>query len=136
MPVPPFYVVFCLVVLGLFTVSKVEGWAMAGGSGGRAQQLQLSSSGFSYVGTSGGISQMRVQPCSKSMINWHSVVSALVFSFIGLVIYAVGMFLLDKLTPRVHIWREINDEKNVAIAVLIGSFAIGIALIISAAVRG
>ena len=72
----------------------------------------------------------------QELLNWHAVVSALVFSFIGLVIYAVGMILLDKLTPRVHIWREINEEKNVAIAVLIGAFAIGIAMIISAAVRG
>jgi putative membrane protein len=69
------------------------------------------------------------------LINWHAIVSAIVFAIIGLVIYAVGFFLLDRLTP-VHIWREINEEKNVAIAVLVGAFAIGIAMIISAAVRG
>ncbi len=48
----------------------------------------------------------------------------------------MGFILLDRLTPQVHIWREINQEKNVAVAVVIGSVAIGIALIIAAAVRG
>jgi putative membrane protein len=44
--------------------------------------------------------------------------------------------VLTLLTPKVHIWREINEEKNVAIAIFLGSIALGIAIIISAAVRG
>lgn len=72
----------------------------------------------------------------NDLVNWHAVVSALIFSAIGLVIFLVGFILLDRLTPKVHIWREINEEKNVAIAILIGAFVIGIAMIISAAVRG
>ena len=71
-----------------------------------------------------------------SAINWHSVLSALIFSGIGLAIYTIGFVLLALLTPQVHIWREINEEKNVAIAVFLGSIALGIAIIISAAVRG
>lgn len=70
------------------------------------------------------------------LVNLHNLVEAIIYSLLGLVIYAIGFFLLDLMTPRVHIWREINDEKNVAIAVLIGAVAIGIALIISAAIRG
>ena len=69
----------------------------------------------------------------QDMINWHAV---LVFSFLGLLILLVGFILLDRLTPRVHIWRQVNDEKNVAIAIVIGAFVIGISMIISAAVRG
>ena len=58
MQVPPLYTVFCLIVLGYFTVSKVEGWAMAGpgpgGSRGSSSGSSGSSSGFSYLGTSSG----------------------------------------------------------------------------------
>jgi putative membrane protein len=71
-----------------------------------------------------------------SAINWHSVISALIFSGIGLAIYTLGFVLLTLFTPKVHIWREINEEKNVAIAIFLGSIALGIAIIISAAVRG
>jgi putative membrane protein len=69
-------------------------------------------------------------------LNWHNVLSALVFSGIGLVVYTLGFVLLTLLTPQVHIWREINEEKNVAIAIFLGCIALGIAIIISAAVRG
>ena len=73
---------------------------------------------------------------TNDLISLHNVVSALLYSAMGLVIYAAGFVLLDRLTPQVHIWREISEEKNVALAVLIGAFVIGIAMIISAAVRG
>ena len=69
-------------------------------------------------------------------INWHNVLSALVFSGIGLAVYTLGFIILSLLTPKVHIWREINEEKYVAIAIFVGSIALGIAIIISAAVRG
>ena len=71
-----------------------------------------------------------------SAINWHSVISALIFSGIGLAIYTLGFVVLTLLTPKVHIWREMNEEKNVAIAIFLGCIALGIAIIISAAVRG
>jgi putative membrane protein len=71
-----------------------------------------------------------------TILNWHNVISALVFSGIGLVVYTLGFVLLNLLTPQVHIWREINEEKNVAIAIFLGCIALGIAIIISAAVRG
>ena len=69
-------------------------------------------------------------------VNWHNVLSALIFSGIGLAVYTLGFIILSLLTPKVHIWREINEEKNVAIAIFLGSIALGIAIIISAAVRG
>jgi putative membrane protein len=72
----------------------------------------------------------------ETAINWHSILSALIFSAIGLAVYTLGFVILCLLTPQVHIWREINEEKNVAIAVFLGSIALGIAIIISAAVRG
>ena len=73
---------------------------------------------------------------AQNLIQWHNVVGALIYSAIGLAIYVIGFILLDILTPRVHIWREILHEKNLALAVLMGAIVIGIAIIIAAAVRG
>jgi len=72
----------------------------------------------------------------ETAINWHNVISALIFSGIGLAVYTLGFVILTLLTPKAHIWREINEEKNVAIAIFLGCIALGIAIIISAAVRG
>jgi putative membrane protein len=63
------------------------------------------------------------------------IVSSIVFAIIGLVIYIVGFVVLDKLTPYA-LWKEICEKQNVALAILVGSGAIGLALIIAAAVHG
>jgi uncharacterized membrane protein YjfL (UPF0719 family) len=42
--------------------------------------------------------------------------------------------LVDRLTPY-HLWKEIVDEKNTALAIVVGALAIGISIIISAAIR-
>jgi uncharacterized membrane protein YjfL (UPF0719 family) len=70
------------------------------------------------------------------LVNWHNVAGALIYSLIGLIIYIFGFIALNLLTPQVHIWREINEEKNVAIAIFLGCIALGIAIIIGSAVRG
>ncbi len=67
---------------------------------------------------------------------WHNLVSAAIFSGLGLFIYIVGFILLDRLTPQVHFWRTIVEGKNVAVAIFLGSIILGIAIIISAAIHG
>jgi putative membrane protein len=67
--------------------------------------------------------------------NWGPLVNALVFCVVGILIYVVGFIVLDKVTPY-HLWREINEKQNTALAILVGSMVIGLALIIAAAIRG
>jgi len=68
-------------------------------------------------------------------INSLPILSSILFSVIGLVIYIIGFIVLDKLTPYA-LWKEICEKQNMALAVLVGSGAIGLALIIAAAVHG
>ncbi len=68
-------------------------------------------------------------------ISLGPIENSIVFALIGIVIYAVGFYILDKVTPY-HLWREINEKQNTALAILVGSMAIGLALIIAAAVHG
>ena len=63
-----------------------------------------------------------------------NVVNALVFAVLGIVIFAVAFFLLDKLTPY-HLWKEIVHEHNIALAILVGALSLGFCLIIAAAVH-
>lgn len=66
---------------------------------------------------------------------WGPIVNSIIFSLIGVLIYVVGFIVLDKVTPY-HLWREINEKQNVALAILVGSIAIGLALIVAAAIHG
>jgi putative membrane protein len=63
------------------------------------------------------------------------VVTSILFSVIGLGIYIIGFVVLDKLTPYA-LWKEICEKQNVALAILVGSGAIGLALIVAAAIHG
>jgi putative membrane protein len=63
-----------------------------------------------------------------------NVVNALVFAFIGILIFTVAFIVLDKMTPY-HLWKEIVQEHNQALAILVGALSIGICIIIAAAVH-
>lgn len=63
------------------------------------------------------------------------IISSLIFSAIGIVVFAVAFFIMSKVTPF-SIRKEIEDDQNTALAIVMGSVIIGIALIIAAAVFG
>jgi uncharacterized membrane protein YjfL (UPF0719 family) len=62
------------------------------------------------------------------------VIAALVYATIGLLIFGVAFVLVDRLTPY-HLWKEIIDEHNTALAIVVGAMAIGISIIVSSAIR-
>ncbi|HEY3927450.1 MAG TPA: DUF350 domain-containing protein [Candidatus Koribacter sp.] len=69
-----------------------------------------------------------------NMIPVSNIVNALVFALIGIIIFSVAFIVLDKLTPY-HLWKEIVQEHNQALAILVGMLSIGLCIIIAAAVH-
>jgi putative membrane protein len=63
-----------------------------------------------------------------------NIVSALVFAFIGMLIFITAFVVMDKLTPY-HLWQEIVQEHNMALAILVGAMSLGICIIIAAAIH-
>jgi uncharacterized membrane protein YjfL (UPF0719 family) len=61
-------------------------------------------------------------------------VNALIYAFLGVLIYWVAFIVSDKLTP-VDLWGEIVQKQNVALAILVGCMSLGIGIIIAAAVH-
>lgn len=68
------------------------------------------------------------------MLSTAVLLATVVYAGIGLVIFVVGFWLWDKATPA-DLWGEIC-RGNQAIATLAAGVAIGLALIISAAIHG
>jgi uncharacterized membrane protein YjfL (UPF0719 family) len=64
----------------------------------------------------------------------NNLLNALVYSLLGIVIFVIVFVLIDRLTPY-HLWKEIVEDKNVALAILIGAMSIGMCIIIAAAVH-
>jgi putative membrane protein len=69
-----------------------------------------------------------------STINWVIVLNSVIFALVGVAIYGLFFYLLDHLTPY-HLWREINEKQNSALAILVGAMAIGLAIIVGAAIH-
>ena len=64
----------------------------------------------------------------------RNVLAATLFAVLGFAIFALSFVVLDRMTPY-NLWKEIIEEKNVALAVLLGAASIGICVIIAAAVH-
>ena len=62
------------------------------------------------------------------------ILNALVYSVLGIVIFALAFAIVDRMTPY-HLWNEIVHEHNTALAILIGAMSIGMCIIIAAAVH-
>src|SRR5271165_5503346 len=69
-----------------------------------------------------------------SMFPVANIVNALVFAFIGGMVFVIAFVIMDKLTPY-HLWKEIVQEHNMALAILVGAMSIGICIIIAAAIH-
>ena len=63
------------------------------------------------------------------------IVSSLIFVGIGMVMFLIAFFLITKITPF-SIRKEIEEDQNTALAVVIGAVILGLSHIISAAIHG
>jgi uncharacterized membrane protein YjfL (UPF0719 family) len=61
--------------------------------------------------------------------------TTVIFVALGLIVFAAAFFIIVRVVPF-SVKKEIEEDQNVALAVLIGSMIIGMALIISAAIQG
>jgi putative membrane protein len=63
------------------------------------------------------------------------VIGSLVFVGIGIVTFVVAFFLIAKIAPF-SLRKEIEEDQNISLGILIGSVIIGLAIIIAAAIHG
>jgi len=61
--------------------------------------------------------------------------TTIIFVFIGLVVFGIAYFIIVKVSPF-SVKKEIEEDHNTALAIIIGAIIIGVALIISAAIQG
>jgi len=59
------------------------------------------------------------------------ILNALLFAGLGVVVFAVAFAILAKLAPF-DLWKEIVQERNMAVAILAGAAALGLCWIIAA----
>ncbi len=67
-------------------------------------------------------------------INLTAIANSLIYSLLGIAVFWISFIVIDKLTPY-DLWGEINREKNVALAIVVGAMCIAIGMIIASAIH-
>lgn len=65
----------------------------------------------------------------------RALVSSLVFSVIGILVFMAGFLIVRKMMPF-DVFKELEADQNVALGIVIAAFILGQALIIAAAIHG
>jgi hypothetical protein len=84
--------------------------------------------------TCGYASRRRSGILAGAMLTEHPLLNAVIFASLGIAVFAVAAAILLRVTP-LKLWRELVEERNVAVAIFAGATAIGICLIIAAAMH-
>jgi hypothetical protein len=64
-----------------------------------------------------------------------SLVLSIVYSLVGVLMFSIGFLLIAKLSPF-SIRKEIEEDQNIALAVIIAAVILGLSIIIAAAISG
>ncbi len=63
------------------------------------------------------------------------ILGSMMYAIIGVVIFWVSFVIVDKITPY-KLWEQIVEEKNVALAIVVGAMCLSIGNIVAAAIHG
>ncbi len=63
------------------------------------------------------------------------LLSTIIFVILGLIVFGAAFFIIVRVVPF-SVKKEIEDDQNTSLAILIGSMIIGMAIIIAAAIQG
>lgn len=64
----------------------------------------------------------------------NPILASIVFAGIGIFVFVIGFYIIDKLTPY-KLWNEIVEKQNQALAILVGSCALAIGIIVASAIH-
>lgn len=63
------------------------------------------------------------------------LINSILYSGLGIIILLVTFVIVEKLTPKHSLWKEIVEQKNNALAIVAASFILAIAIIIASAIH-
>ncbi len=65
----------------------------------------------------------------------RALIEVVIFSGVGIVVFALGFFVIARISPF-SLRKELEEDQNTALGIVLGSMIIGLSLIISAAIHG
>jgi uncharacterized membrane protein YjfL (UPF0719 family) len=62
---------------------------------------------------------------------WRLLIDASIFGIVGVVLLIVGYYLWELVTPY-NVRKELQENQNVAVAIVVASFIVGMAIVVAA----
>lgn len=69
------------------------------------------------------------------LFNPSYLLNSLIYSVLGVVVFWVSFIIIDKITPY-DLWKEIVEDKNLALAIIVAAMCLGVAIIVASAIHG
>lgn len=63
------------------------------------------------------------------------LINSLTYSLLGIFILVISFWIIERITPQ-NLYKKLVEENNTAVAIMGAAFIIGIAIIVSSAIRG
>ena len=60
---------------------------------------------------------------------------SILFALIGVVVFWLSFVIIDKLTPY-DLWKELIENRNTALGMVVAAMCLGISIIVAAAIHG
>ncbi len=68
-------------------------------------------------------------------MNTQLLLNSLLYSGIGICILVIAFVIVEKITPKHNLWKEVVEEHNVALAIVAAGFMLAVAIIIASAIH-
>jgi putative membrane protein len=62
---------------------------------------------------------------------WRLLIDASIFGVVGIVLLIVGYYVWELVTPY-NVRKELQENKNVAVAIVVAAFILGMAIVVAA----
>ena len=72
---------------------------------------------------------------TPTWLNPEAIGGTLFYAVLGVVVLWLAFIIIDWITPY-KLWEQIVEEKNIALAIMVGSMFIALGMIIAAAIHG
>jgi putative membrane protein len=68
-------------------------------------------------------------------MNTQLFLNSIVYSLLGIFILVIAFVIVEKITPRHNLWKEVVEEHNVALAIVATGFMLAVSIIIASAIH-
>jgi putative membrane protein len=65
---------------------------------------------------------------------WMDIAKLWAFGISGVALMFVGYWIFDKLTPKIDFAKELVENRNIAVAIMVASIIFGVAVIVAATI--